>query len=206
MHFLNENGQSRTLNKSNNKKRRTKTKNGLTMYGNFCSITNPMMFASTHFDSWSDDAQGRSESFFLFPGLGLSHFDETPLCPTDGCLLERLRCPAIPSSRHGSTFLPIFPISQIFLVGPGGPFFVHRSALIRMFGLEYVNIFACLSIRTLSCCCISILDSLPLGSELEIQETRTESNCWIVFSGGRRKGLHSNWSRLQRTRKKLIKI
>lgn len=41
--------------------------------------------------------------------------------------------------------------SLVFL----GRSFVPRSALIRMFGLEYVNIFACLSISTLSFCCFA---------------------------------------------------
>lgn len=136
------------------------------MYGNFCSITNPMMFASTHFDIWTGNGAGFEDRGSLFT----SWFESLwwiSLAPTIVVCLKGFVFVVHPPVILYTNRIPPSPIrswesmpADWTAKTPGlleflGRSFVPRSALIRMFGLEYVNIFACLSIRTLSCCCFA---------------------------------------------------
>lgn len=137
------------------------------MYGNFCSITNPMMFASTHFDIWTGNGAGFEDRGSLFT----SWFESLwwiSLAPTIVvCCWKASFSLSIPQLYYirieylhppfgaGNLCLQIGRPQRLASLVFLGRSFVPRSALIRMFGLEYVNIFACLSISTLSCCCFA---------------------------------------------------
>jgi len=185
MHFLNENGQ--WYKKKEERKQRFQCMEiSVQSQIQWCSLRRILTFG------WERKVGCSDRKRSSLPGL--SRFDEfhwpQPIVVClKGFVFVVLFCN--PTTHNIYRFILDLPIwnlclllyrlaSLVFL----GRSIVPRSALIRMFGLEYVNIFACLSISTLSCCCFPLGRRKGIGLELEVPKKKTVGFCRICFGLG----------------------